>query len=224
MFENRLRHQKVATCDLLLGQDRVLSPLMRGTIISLAFLMLIMGCELFTPRDSEPPIDAIDPYAWLPPTSPEFVLQNLSNSFPANKLNYHLDVLANEPETGTSFLFFPDQGVASSQPGVFDNWGYVEEENFITKLFQSLNAEGLQRLEFEMEMLLPIEDRYEIIADYELTLSYQESQTPLPGNIKGQATLTLVQNADLLYEISVWQDYKSVDTLPCWSDLKTRVQ
>ncbi len=223
MFENSLRYQKGATCDLFLRQDRVLSPLMRVIIINLAFLVLLMGCELFTPRESEPPIGSTDPYGWIPPTAPEFVLQNLSNAFPANKLNYHLDVLANEVEPGASFLFFPDQGVASSQPGVFDNWGYVEEENFITKLFQSLNAEGLQRLDFELEQLSPIENRYEIITDYELTLSYQESQTPLPGHLKGQATLTLVQNADLLYEISVWQDLKS-DTLPCWSDLKTLVQ
>ncbi|NQV50824.1 MAG: hypothetical protein HQ507_10015 [Candidatus Marinimicrobia bacterium] len=186
-------------------------------------LMLLVGCELFTPRESEPPIDGTDPYAWLPPTSPEIVLLNLSNAFPANKVNYHLDVLANDLETEVTFMFFPDQSVASAQEGVFDNWGYEKEENFITKLFQSLNAEGLQRLEFEIEQLLPIEDHYEIVTDYQLTLSYQETQTPLPGLFKGQATLTLVQNADLLYEISVWRDYKTIDTLPCWSDLKTRV-
>ncbi len=195
---------------------------MRGLTISILSVLVLMGCELFTPRESEPPVGELDPYAWMPPTSPEIVLQNLSNAFPAYKQNYHLDVLAND-ESGGTFTFFPDQGVASSQPGVFDNWGYVEEENFITKLFQSLNQDGLQRLEWDVEQLSPIDDRYEIIADYSLTLSYEEDQVPLPGQIKGQATLTLIQNVDLLYEISVWQDIKS-DSLPCWSDLKTQVQ
>ena len=209
---------------LVAFQDRLCTfQIMLRTISILAFLLVLGACELFTPRDSEPPIDVLDPYAWVPPTSPEFVLQNLANAFPAHKPNYHLDVLGNSNETGAAFTFYPDQGVASSQPGVFDNWGYVEEENFIAKLFESLNTENLQRLEWEIEQLSPIDDRYEIITDYHLTLSYGESENPLPSQLKGQATLTLIQNVDLLYEIAVWQDLKS-DSLPCWSDLKTLVQ
>lgn len=196
---------------------------MKSSIAILVIMLVLAGCELFTPRESEPPIDTLDPYAWVPPTSPEIVLQNIANSFPAHKINYHLDVLGNSNETGVSFAFFPDQGVATSQPGVFENWGFDEEENFITKLFETLNEDGLQRLEWEVEQLSPIDDRYEIITDYSLTLSYGETDAPLPPQLKGQATLTLVQNVDLLYEISVWQDLKS-DTLPCWSDLKTLVQ
>ncbi len=182
-----------------------------------------MGCELFTPRESEPPIGISDPYAWRPPTSPEIVLENLSNAFPAQKLNYHLDVLSHDLGSGVSFLFIPDQGVASSQPGIFDNWGYTEEESFITKLFQTLNGDGLQRLDWQIDRLSPTGDQYEIIADYQLTMSYLEGNALLPNKVSGQATLTLVQNADLLYEISTWQDLKS-DTLSCWTDLKTLVQ
>ncbi len=209
-----------STCDLQLRQHGVLSCFMKYLISILIILIFLVACELFTPRDSEPPIDTSDPYAWKPPTSPEMVLENLSSAFPAHKLNYHLDVLSNNPETGTVFVFYPDEGVAASlQPG----WGYMEEESFITKLFQSLNKTGLQRLEWQDELLSPFEDRYEVIADYELTLSYIESQTHLPSQLTGQATLTIVQNADLLYEITTWKDFKS-DTLPCWSDLKAEVQ
>ncbi len=196
---------------------------MNWSVVTLLSMLLLAGCELFTPRDSEPPINVLDPYAWIPPTSPEIVLQNLANAFPAHQLNYHLDVLGNAEETGAAFAFIPDQGVASSQPGVFDNWGYVEEENFITKLFEELDEDGFQRLEWDRTDFLPIDDHYEIITDYHLTLAYEESETSLPGQVKGQVTLTLVQNVDLLYEISAWQDLKS-DTLPCWSDLKTLVQ
>jgi hypothetical protein len=222
MKENSPKDKK-STTSICFWVHIVYFQLMKWFVFIVLTLLLLEGCELFTPRDSEPPIDIQDPYGWVPPTSPEFVLQNLANAFPAHKLNYHLDVLGNSDETGDVFAFFPDQGVATSQPGVFDNWGYVEEENFITKLFESLAPEGLQRLEWDIEQLSPINDRYEIITDYQLTLSYGESETPLPTQLKGQATLTLIQNVDLLYDISVWQDLKS-DTLPCWSDLKTLVQ
>jgi len=222
MLENSSRDKKITT-SICFWVHIVYFQLMKWFVFTLFTVLILAGCELFTPRDSEPPIDVLDPYAWVPPTSPEFVLQNLASSFPAHKLNYHLDVLGNSDETGASFAFFPDQGVASSQPGVFDNWGYVEEENFITKLFESLSVEGFQRLEWEIEQLSPIDDRYEIITNYHVTLSYGDSETPLPTQLKGQATLTLVQNVDLLYEISVWRDLKS-DSLPCWSDLKTLVQ
>lgn len=196
---------------------------MKYLTIILVLLFLLLSCELFIPREADPPINTSDPYAWKPPTSPEIVLENLSSAFPAHKLNYHLDVLSHSQETDVTFSFFPDQGVASSQPGVFDAWGYTEEENFITKLFQSLDANGLQYLQWQIEQLSPIDDHFVIIANYWLSLAYQESLAPLPGELSGQATLTLVQNADLLYEISVWQDLKS-DTLSCWSDLKTLVQ
>ncbi len=185
--------------------------------------LLLASCELFTPRESEPPINNSDPYAWRPPTTPEIVLENLANAFPAHKLNYHLDVLASELEPEPSFAFFPDQSVASAQPGVFDAWGYVEEENFITKLFQSLDEDDLQHMEWQIEQISPLEDSYEIIAGYQLTLSYLATRAPLPTELKGQATLTLVRNLDLLYEVSVWQDSKT-DSLHCWSDLKALVQ
>lgn len=196
---------------------------MKRLFLVFTSLFILSSCDLFTPRESEPPIDISDPYAWIPPTSPEIVLQNLANAFPAHKPNYHLDVLSNNVETGSNFAFDPDQGVASLQPGVFDNWAYVEEENFITKLFEALNEENLQRLDWEIEQLSPFEDSYKIIADYHLSLSYGDNESALPGEFSGQATLTLVQNADLLYEVSHWQDLSS-DSLPCWSDLKTQVQ
>ncbi|NQV16849.1 hypothetical protein HQ531_15400 [bacterium] len=199
---------------------------MKYLTTTLFVFLLLTACELFTPRGSEPPIDASDPYAWKPPTSPEIVLENLSNAFPSYKLNYLLDVLANDPEAETQFSFEPDPGVASSQADVFASWGYAEEESFITQLFQLLNEDGLQRLEWQEEQLSPVdEDSYKIIADYQLTLSYLENRANLPTQIKGQATLTLVPNADNLFEILVWQDHDlQSDTLLCWSYLKAQVQ
>lgn len=194
----------------------------RILIISL-ILVLLSACDLFTPRDPEPPIGTNDPYAWKPPTAPAIVLENLASAFPAHKPNYHLDGLSFDPEGEEGFLFFPDQGVAVSQPGVFDAWGYDEEETFITKLFQVLDEDDLQRLDWTIVQSSSLEDRYEIIAEYDLSLSYMETRGALPDHLKGQATLTLIQNTDLLYEISVWQDLKN-DTLLCWSDLKTLIQ
>ncbi len=194
---------------------------MKRSLLTLLYVMLLFGCELFTPRDSEPPIDISSPYIWKPPTSQEIVLENLSNAFPAHQVNYYLDVLSYNPELGTEVRLIPDESVRSSQPDVFDVWGFPEEEKFITKLFQSLSEDGLQRLEWDVEQSSLIDNKF--IADYSLTLSYRESETPMPGQLKGQAILTLTQNPDLLYEISIWQDIKS-DTLPCWSDLKTLVQ
>lgn len=196
---------------------------MARTLSIVILFIILTSCELFTPRDSEPPIDSNDPYAWRPPTAPEIVLDNFSSAFPAHKLNYHLDGLSNNPEGMLNFMFVPDQGVAVSQPGIFDNWGYIEEENFITQLFQILNENDLQRLDWTIQQSSSLEDRYEIIADYELSLSFEINRASLPSLLRGQATLTLIQNTDQLYEVSVWQDLKS-DTLPCWSDLKALVQ
>jgi len=208
---------------LFLGLWRVLFYFMKCSISILLLFLLLSGCDLFSPREPEPPLDTSDPYAWKPPTSPEIVLENLSNSFPAHKPNYFLDVLSHDPAGSAAFIFLPDPGVASSQPGVFTVWGYTEEESFVAKLFQALNSEGLQRLSWELDQLSPIDDHYEISADYRISLSYSANETQLPALLGGQAILTLIQNTDLLYEVSKWQDLKS-DTLSCWTDLKTLVQ
>lgn len=189
----------------------------------LAVLILLGGCELFAPREAEPPLDTTDPYAWIPPTAPEIVLDNLKNSFPAGKTNYFLDVLKHDQGLTPDFVFVPDAGIASSQPGVFNSWGYVEEETFITKLFESLQTGGFQRLIWDVEQISPLGDTYEIIADYHLVLSYSDGATQLPAQLGGQATLTIIQNNDLLYEISRWEDLNA-DTLSCWTELKAQVQ
>ena len=213
----------MTTCDLILGSRRVLSLSMKRLVIISLLLALISACELFTPRDPEPPLDTLDPYAWIPPTSPEIVLQDLANAFPAHKENYHLDVLAGRSGDVATFRFFPDHSVASAQPGVFDGWGYAEEENFMIKLFEILNPEGIQDLSWSKDQVSTIEDRHEIIADYDLRLSYLENSSKYPSHFSGQIILSLVQNDDLLYQITTWQDVKS-DSLPCWSELKTLIQ
>ena len=168
-------------------------------------------------------MDSNDPYAWRPATIPEIVLENLANAFPAHKPNYHLDGLLNDPDAGLQFVFIPEVSVLESAPGIFTDWGYDQEENFITQLFQLLDANDLQKLDWTIQQSSSLEDRFEIIADYDLSLSYTGTRAPLPDQIKGQAILTLIQNTDQLYQVSIWQDFKS-DTLSCWSDLKAMVQ
>ena len=194
----------------------------RITTIFLVVLVL-STCELFSPREAEPPLDTADPYAWKPPTAPQIVLENLSNAFPAGKRNFYLDVLKNSEDGSQDFIFVPDPGIASSQPGVFDTWGYNEEESFITKLFESMVDGGFQRLNWDVEQLSPIGDTYQVIADYRMTLSYKAGNEALPVQVGGQATITMVANSELLYEIVRWEDINA-DTLRCWTELKALVQ
>jgi hypothetical protein len=196
--------------------------MLRTTFILIA-IIAFSSCDLFSPREAEPPVDTTDPYAWKPPTTPEIVLENLSNSFPAGKRNFYLDVLKPNQDEGQSFIFIPDPGVASAQPGVFDAWGYNEEENFITKLFENLQEGGFQRLIWEVDQISPIGDTYEVIADYMMTLSYTSGNGGLPTQLAGQSTLTMVQNSELIYEIVRWQDLNA-DTLKCWTEIKALVQ
>lgn len=196
---------------------------MKRSVLITMFLFTLSACELFTPREPDPPINISDPYAWRPPTSPEIVLENLANAFPAHKINYFLDVLSQNEEPGPGFTFIADPGVASSQPGVFDVWGYTEEEKFITQLFQILSEDGFQRLDWLEDQLNPDGDHFEIVANYQLSLAYSEDGSSLPSLLKGQATLTIIQNADLLYEISSWQDF-AADSLASWTELKALVQ
>ncbi len=192
-------------------------------IVIILILGTLLGCELFEPRTAEPPGNQVDPYSFQQPTTPEKVLENISNAFPASKQDYYLDVLVEGLADETGFAFDPDPAVAEGHGGLFDNWGYVEEATFITNLFQRMSESGIQNFQWSDLQLETIGDQTQIQAVYAAQLSLIQSRDPLPTHLAGRAYLTLLRGEDQLYRILTWQDL-STDTLPSWSELKASLQ
>jgi len=89
-----------------------------STLILFCFAMLaISGCGLFEPRTPEQPGGG---GTWVPPTTPEIVLDNLATSMKQKVIaNYGLNFTAD-------FVFHPDPSdsiqLTATQPYTYDNW------------------------------------------------------------------------------------------------------
>ena len=184
-------------------------------------LLLLSACELFIPREPEPPGGNVTPYTFKPPTSPEIVLENIAIALPAFQPDHLLNVLVAPNNDEASFVFLPDPATAEASGGLFDNWGYPEEQNFINSLIQRLAENGLQDILWEDVQVTNIEDQTEVQANYSIQLTFEEERGALPEQLAGESFLTLVRGDDQLYRVLIWQDEDiPTDSLPCWSDLK----
>jgi hypothetical protein len=92
-------------------------------VFAVFFLMsvLVCGCGLFEPRTPEPPGGG---GTWVPPTTPEIVLENMINSMDQKVIGNYVQNLT--ADTGSPFVFHPDPSdsfdLSSTFAGVYDNW------------------------------------------------------------------------------------------------------
>ncbi len=189
-------------------------------ILCLASLLL-SACELFAPRAAEPPGGEITPYSFKPPTTPELLLEDISIALPAFQADHLLKVLVEDSVAGESFRFLPDPSVAETSAGLFDDWGYLEEQDFLVALIQLLSPNGLQDFSWENTQVTTLSDQTEIQARYAVQLNFGPLRDNPPDALAGQAYLTLVRGEDQLYRVLVWQDEDLPnDSMPSWSALK----
>jgi hypothetical protein len=187
----------------------------------LIFSLLVTTCDLFMPRDPEPPGGDVTPYTFKPPTSPEIVLENIAIALPAFQPDHLLNVLVAPNTTDENFVFIPDPATAEASGGLFNSWGYPEEQSFLNSLIQRLAENGLQDILWDEIQVTSIEDQTEVQANYSIQLTYTEQRGALPEQLAGETFLTLIRGDDQLYRVLVWQDEDiTSDSLPCWSDLK----
>jgi len=88
-------------------------------VCAVFFLMsfAVCGCGLFEPRTPEVPGKT---GTWIPPTTPEIVLENIQSSMTQKVISNYVQNFT------TDFVFHPDPSdsidLSATQPNVYDNW------------------------------------------------------------------------------------------------------
>jgi hypothetical protein len=177
--------------------------------------LLILSCAKnpFSARDSEDPFKKAGTF--IPPTSPEIVLENL-------KLSYQELVIGNYMQTiDSAFIFRFDyvEGVLLDS-----TWGYSTEVNLTENLFNDIQLSGgLQSLDVE---LTPQEGQVDIVLDTAATLirGYVVSVMDSLGNVlekyEGVAQFEMVEGSFNYWTLLVWEDYHLDTEKQSWADFK----
>lgn len=182
--------------------------MLRIFIISLA-LISIAGCELFEPRDPEPPTSG--GLNFPPANSPDILFQNFINAHREKVIDYYLACLVDEVTLSESYIFVPSSGAVNKYPSLSD-WDKNSERIFFNNII-SQSGESQIILSLENEQSSTFGDSASYSYDYSISLpSSQET-------FEGSARFVIHTDSRNIWFITRWEDYQVEDKLS-WSDLK----
>ena len=200
------------------------SGCMSGRDLTLMLLMLLgllglLGCDVFNPRDPEPPIGSDSDFE--PATSPTIVLRNLQNSLrTSNTLDYRRcfsDGSGNLPP----YSFIPAADGAAVAPGRFSDWSLADEEGYLRTLLSELIEGGVPTVILNPPEVTeaPIGDSIRFEAEYSVNFPHTRAGVEQEGF--GRLVFTMKLSERNEWFISTWRDLP-LDGRPTWSVIKAR--
>ena len=178
----------------------------------IAAILFFKGCGLFDTRDPENPETIRSTYT--PPTTAEIVIDNLSFAIQEkNSDNYSKCISA------ANYFYVPDAQSLATYKHIFLNWNAFSEKLYMDKLINETNTNASSVLFLDNKRFTPVTSDSTIFqADY--IVVFQHNRLNLPKSAKGNITLSLVTDANDLYYIRKWEDFRQHDTDFTWSELK----
>lgn len=178
--------------------------------LTLALVLLLSACDLFSPRTPEDPITEGGTFAQA--DTPNQVIANLEAAInELNTLNYRRSL-------DEQLTFTPTPSAAAQDPSLWQNWSRGEEEGYFNTMVaaaQFSSGHSLRLNDQTTSVLGP--DRFVLDATYVLTV--QHRRTELPTIVQGKLIWVITQDADGLWHLSDWTD-QELGSNPSWSDLK----
>jgi hypothetical protein len=181
-------------------------------IITILMCMFYLhGCGIFDTRTPEVPNNTRSTY--VPPTSPEIVIDNLSFSVQEkNSENYLKNI------SGGQYIYVPDSKSQLNYNEIFINWSRQSEKHYIDNLISQTNATSTSVLFLDNKNFTLINsDSATFNADYIVVFQHRLN---FPKSAKGSMKLYLSTDENNLFNITRWEDYRQNDSDYTWSELK----
>jgi len=187
------------------------TDLFRNIILAFTLLVVSSGCDLFSPRTPEDPVDEAGTF--LQPDTPEQVVENIQFSIAElNPPNYTRSL-------NTSIMFLPTEQARARDENIWGAWSQTEENQYFTTIAAAAQfATGHELVLTNQTISIITEDRFEIDASYLLTINH--NRPDVPTTVQGRLIWVMTQGEDGLWNLTEWTD-REVGNEPSWSDLKS---
>ena len=178
----------------------------------LFFLNAILCSACFNTRKPEAPVG---PTNWTPPTEPKILLENFSKASKDVDINNIKRCLKT-----SSYVFKADPLIAANNLGIFGNWGWDDEQQYLNNLnIRKSPSTGINGLTFQNEQTNNFtQDSIEYTANYIYSMATTDTSA-LATTFSGVVIFRLVRNISNEWQIVYWSD-NQINNKPCWSDLK----
>jgi len=188
--------------------------MMKSSGILIMALVVISGCGLFETRQPESPQQGQS--GFLPPTTSDVVIQNLTNAIEGKNVDNYLSCLSD-----TKFSFVPPPDVYSHYQSVFLMWDKSSEGAYFRNLVaQSANLATPALNLYSTNLTSPQGDSVQYTANY--TLSWPNKLSNYPQQVEGYLQLTIGVDGSGNWSITRWIDSRLVSDSLTWSDMKAR--
>ncbi len=174
--------------------------------------LLVASCNLFETRDPEEPGTTTVP-VFIQPDRPQDVIQNLQNAVRTMNLDNYRRCLESE-----TFSYQPSSGAQSSNPDLWQGWGFAEEEVYFNNM--RAETEGLSGHELRLEnrrFVQISQDQEQFDAEYRITV--QHNRQGLPSVAEGVLRLIIVRDESGSWTIASWSDASEGSDFT-WSDFR----
>jgi len=189
--------------------------MIRWMLATLLVMFLVAGCDLFTTRHAQAPLETSDLCG--PATSSDRVLDVLDCT-----LEFHMpeDYLANFDRQNYSFV--PD-GAALSNHNDLLPWGYDQEASHIRRLLsdQVVPMDSMVRAQFQEEESIEWADSARYLETY--TFHVGHVLEGIPREVSGRAEFIFARSIDGTWRIRWWRD-EAVGDQATWSDIKALIR
>lgn len=194
---------------------------MRFSIIfPLIIVVLFISCDTFSTRTPEEP--ASNRSNFIPPTSHDIVIENLTNSIDELIIENYIACLCSQANGGDfEFSFEPAGDAFALYTNIFSNWSIDDEQQFFNLMISKLEPNTSPLLNWSNSEFLQFPpDSFIFVSDYYMQMSHIIED--FSEEFSGKARLTINQNTNGEWCISRWIDLAiENDTInTTWSILK----
>ncbi len=188
--------------------------------LSIFLVIFVYGCNIFQTRTPQPPQQGQSNY--VPPTSPDIVIQNLKNAIAEKSVENYLSCLSDTGFGGRNFSFVPPSDVYVQYQQIFVNWDKnYSERTYFNNLIVRSPATSSPALTLSSENYVSLSsDSVKYTADY--SLLWPNNTSGSPQQVEGTLQFFLGIDRNQNWSIYRWIDLKIADSLTTWSILKAK--
>lgn len=191
---------------------------MKPFLLSLLICVVVFtGCGLFETREPEAPSSGSSTF--VPPTSPDLVIDNLENAVAEKSTENFLRCLVDTLSSSQRYEFLPTASAAGRYASTFTEWSLQSERAWFSavKAFSDADAPSGLTLTGSFSVIAADSAIYEGRYD----LSFRHGVSSVAENARGTLQFILHTDRNSIWSITRWTDIPLNDETS-WSEWKGR--
>ncbi len=185
------------------------------SLLCAAVALLVAGCDLFRTRDPESPNQ--ERSSFVPPTSPEIVLDNLKNAVSERNTDNYVRCFTDTSFSSRRFVFVPTQEAQTKYSTVFRSWDLNSERDYFQNIKSQTPTSASSNLFLDGSFQSILSDSALYNADY--LINFQHTVSGKPQQAKGNAQFFLAPDRNNYWAVYQWIDAR-IGNEVSWSELK----